>query len=315
MMASTVRSTMTGSNETWSERDIFDRNLYERLRTEHRAKFVDRRPLAERVAELTQVCEFCQAEIPPVVMEITIKPAGPDGDAIERSIVIRAECDCEAARQHRADVADRERQAQAEEQRRQEAEALHRRYAYSGLLDMAVMDWTFESFERQRQPAAYDAAHEFAKTADGREALVMCGPFGLGKTHLAIAITHHWIRQRGMGAKFYSASGLWSRIRRTYDEWGGEGEANIYNEVAQAPLLILDDVGRRHTNTEASRNYYDRIIGARYERGAPMVVTTNLSIGELESWITLASFSRLAEMAKRGSILSMVGDDYRLGES
>jgi len=169
---------------------------------------------------------------------------------------------------------------------------------------------SFESFERKRQPEAYDAAKAFL---ENRRSLVLYGPLGTGKTHLAVAVAGELVKEWGYVTGNYSTGmggvvGFWTFadalriLRKTYQQgWEGMGEEWYLARWRTIPVLILDEVGQEGLEERPSpftrRIGYD-IVDGRYRQGdLPMVMTTNKSPqGDLSDWITPAAVDRLFEM-------------------
>ena len=73
--------------------------------------------------------------------------------------------------------------------------------------------------------------------------LVLSGPVGSGKTHLAIALLNHWMDTRHLMGRFVSVANLLLRVRSTYQANAVETEFAVVQELGQTPLLVLDDLG------------------------------------------------------------------------
>ena len=148
---------------------------------------------------------------------------------------------------------------------------------------------TFDSFdtsgfhlavaERRRLEDAYRFALDFAQKPEGW--LMLTGPRGSGKTHLAVAITNYR-RQMGDSPYFIEVAELLHFLRH-----GKEAEEHYYEEIEEirkTPLLILDDFDFRRRNPWWDELF--QILNHRYTARLPTVVTTpqtlaNLSLDEL----------------------------------
>lgn len=133
--------------------------------------------------------------------------------------------------------------------------------------------------------------------------LILHGPVGTGKTHLVSAIVNalHTRKERVL---FACVPDLVADFRAAIKD--GRSDA-IIDEVIAAPVLVLDDLGAERA-TEYVQEVIPRIINRRYEDLAPTIITTNLSLPELETQITARSTSRLVEMCHW---LELAGPDYR----
>ena len=171
-------------------------------------------------------------------------------------------------------------------------------------------------------------ADEIPLGPKGFRSLAICSPGtqGVGKTHLASAIGHKLL-DRWQGVPYtcpvamVSEAELYNKIQNTYSYSQDErsklpSEQDIINRYINIPLLILDDLG---TETRNKKDFSNRILFAlvngRYDNEKPIVVTTNLSTGELNSYLSDESgrvriMDRLIEMAG-GEFFQVHGPSYR----
>lgn len=176
----------------------------------------------------------------------------------------------------------------------------------SGLVDRAALQ-TFAAFDASRQP---EAVAQVARFLDGRgwRVLVLSSPpsagfegFGCGKSHLAAAACHV---DAGIGGNplIVSVRDLLDRVKATYGDQGEETEAAIIGPCQTASLLALDDWGketlgmRRNSDGLAwSQATLYGIVDARYRRGLPVLVTTNLPATAFMAHVGGAVASRIGE--------------------
>ena len=175
-----------------------------------------------------------------------------------------------------------------------------------------LKDLTFESFQPRGRKGlseyqansleiAFNSARYFAQNLNGW--LILQGNYGCGKTHLAAAVANYAV---GMGVPtlFLTVPDLLDTLRFSYDSQDTTFEQR-FDEIRTATLLILDDFGTQNATGWAQEKLF-QIINYRYINRLATVVTTNLSLEEIEERIR----SRLAdpELVTRSRIVS---SDYR----
>jgi len=162
-----------------------------------------------------------------------------------------------------------------------------RQYSNLGLLNRLTFDNLLpqgrsgnpviqEQFSR-----ACEAAREFAAEPEGW--LVLGGPSGCGKTHLAAAIVNERI-SHGYPAFYITAPDLLDRLRATYSPGSEMPYDEFFDQVRNAPLLVLDDLGAQ-TSTPWAREKLDQLLTHRFNSELPTVIVTIIPIEQLEDRI------------------------------
>ena len=136
---------------------------------------------------------------------------------------------------------------------------------------------------------AYRAAINFAESLDGW--MVLMGPSGRGKTHLAASIAHYH-RSRGKEGLFIVVPDLLDYLRSTYALDAKITYDALFNKVRTVALLVLDDYGEQAATPWAKEKLY-QIINYRYNSRLPTVITTSLQLEDMEDRIS----SRLSDPA------------------
>jgi DNA replication protein DnaC len=108
------------------------------------------------------------------------------------------------------------------------------------------------------------------------ENVVMLGPSGVGKTHLAIALGY-MATQRGWKVRFTTAADLVMLLETAQRQ--GRLKEVLHRAVNTYRLLIIDEIGYLPMGREQA-NLFFQVVSKRYERGA-MILTSNLTFG---SW-------------------------------
>jgi DNA replication protein DnaC len=108
-----------------------------------------------------------------------------------------------------------------------------------------------------------------------KEPVLICGPSGVGKSHLAQALGHAACR-RGYDVIYLNATRMLQHLH------GGRADGSYERRLQgyiRPDLLIIDDFGLKPLRPPATEDFYD-VISERYEKGAT-VVTSNRA---LEEW-------------------------------
>ena len=127
---------------------------------------------------------------------------------------------------------------------------------------------------------AFNQAQIFAQKRDGW--LLMQGPYGVGKTHLAAAIANFAV-DLGVPTLFITVPDLLDTLRFTYNSDDVSFEER-FEEIRRVHLLILDDFGTQNATPWAQEKLF-QILNFRYINRLPLVVTTNLALEDIEGRI------------------------------
>jgi len=149
---------------------------------------------------------------------------------------------------------------------------------------------------------AYDEALRYANQPEGW--LVVIGGYGCGKTHLAAAIANQVI-ERGLPVLFVVVPDLLDHLRASFGPNSPVSYDERFNQVRNAPLLILDDLGTQSSTAWAQEKLF-QILNHRYNARLPTVITSNHSLEEIDVRIR----SRMVDPSLV-AILTIIAPDYR----
>ena len=128
---------------------------------------------------------------------------------------------------------------------------------------------------------AYEAALAYAEQPLGW--LVLTGPHGSGKTHLAAAISNYCIEQ-GHPVFFVHVPDLLDDLRSTYSPMSELSYSDLFEQVNEAPLLVLDGLGAQ-SPTPWAQEKLQQIFNRRSNSELPTVVTTAAEIRGIDPYI------------------------------
>jgi DNA replication protein DnaC len=105
--------------------------------------------------------------------------------------------------------------------------------------------------------------------------LLLHGPNGVGKTHLAVGMLKQVIRAKGARGHFFETRELLRLVRDTYNRSVEETEMDVLGPVLETDLLVLDDLGAERTS-EWVQETLGLVVNTRYNARRPTIFTSNL---------------------------------------
>lgn len=167
-------------------------------------------------------------------------------------------------------------------------------------------DWTIGSGAPKAQ--IQELAHlAFVERAEN---VVLLGPSGVGKTHIALALAHRAV-MAGHKVRFISAADMMLQLAAAK----AQGRLKEYfNRAVLGPkLLVVDEIGYLPFGRDEATLFFN-LVAKRYERGS-MVLTSNLPFTQWatafadDQTLTAAMLDRLLHHAH---IVQVTGESYRL---
>ena len=189
-------------------------------------------------------------------------------------------------------------------------------------------DCTLGNFEIHKDNVSHKDAlaisKKFVKNYPAQDiGLLLIGPCGVGKTHLAVGIIQELVRKKGASCVFYDFRDLIREIQNTFAPESALTESDVLAPVFRSEVLVLDELGAKRTTAWVEETVF-YIINHRYNHKKTTIFTSNYPDTEetednrdsfykkggdtLVDRIGVRLRSRVYEMCK---IVEMEGEDYR----
>ena len=178
-----------------------------------------------------------------------------------------AECDCQRAKRLEREAA---------EQRRKHldtVEDLKRR----GFTDSKMREWTFanDNGKCPQMGMAHSYVERWEQMKEGNHGLLLWGKVGTGKSYFAGCIANALMEQE-IPVRMTNFALILNDLAASF-----EGRNEYIDRLCRYPLLIIDDFGMER-GTEYGLEQVFNVIDSRYRSRKPLIVTTNLTMDELE---------------------------------
>jgi DNA replication protein DnaC len=205
-----------------------------------------------------------------------------------------------------ADFLEEVLKAEREARRARAREMLTRTAGFPAMKTLEAFDFAFATGAPRQQILELSALGFVERS----ENVVLLGPSGTGKTHLAIAFGLI-AAQKGWKVRFTSAADLVIAMEAAHRQ--GRMKEALHRTVAAPKLLIIDEIGYLPFGREQS-NLFFQVVAKRYEKGS-IILTSNLAFG---SWdeafagdavLTAAMLDRILHHA---TVVQIAGESYRL---
>lgn len=144
------------------------------------------------------------------------------------------------------------------------------------------------------------------------ENVLLLGPSGVGKTHLALALGYQ-ATQGGIKTRFVTAADLILQLDTAQRQ--GRLKELLRRSITGPRLLIIDEIGYLPL-TRDQANLFFQVIAKRYESGS-VILTSNLPFGEWDRVFagdTALTSALLDRVLHHSHVVQIRGESYRLKE-
>jgi len=172
----------------------------------------------------------------------------------------------------------------------------------------------YQPIKAYGQDLVLNRVKQYINSTDYKEGkgLLFIGSPGVGKTHLAVSILKEFFLKKGIVGLFRDTRTLLFDLKSTFD--GSASSREMLEEVLDAPILVLDDLGSERLSDWA-RDILHYIIIHRYNELKPIVITSNFNLtsedeftDSLEDRMGSAIVSRIGEIC---DVIHVEGHDMR----
>lgn len=186
---------------------------------------------------------------------------------------------------------------------------------YSRQLSYPDKSLTYYEGARQALQSAQNFVKEFKKNGQAT-GLMLVGQVGSGKTFLAAAICNELIDAE-MEVMFMVVPDFLDELRAWFSKSNKGFKENMaetlekeppMEKARRVPLLVLDDLGA-HNYTDWTRNTIYSLLNYRMNYRLPLIITTNLSLQELDNYLGERTTSRIIQLCRPCRL--MVDKDIR----
>ena len=178
------------------------------------------------------------------------------------------ECDCQR---------EKRLECESAEERRRHLDTvmeLNRR----GFTDLTMQEWTFahDNGKCPQMSKAHLYVEHWEQMRENNYGLLLWGKVGTGKSYFAGCIANALMEQE-ISVRMTNFSAILNDLTASF-----EGRNEYIERLCRFPLLILDDFGMER-GTEYGLEQVYNVIDSRYRSRKPLIVTTNLSLTELQN--------------------------------
>jgi DNA replication protein DnaC len=119
--------------------------------------------------------------------------------------------------------------------------------------------------------------------------LVLSGPNGCGKTHLAAAVANFHLDEARGEVMFVVTPDLLDHLRAAFSPQANTPYDRRFDEIKKTSLLVLDDLGTESATPWAREKLF-QLLNYRYSAMLPTIITTSSGPDKIEPWLRARTF-------------------------
>jgi len=172
-----------------------------------------------------------------------------------------------------------------------------------------LSDSYYEGDDLKRFKGAVESSKNFINNFDtDYQNIFFYGTVGTGKSFLSICIAKE-ILDRGHSVIYFSSPALFEMLSEYSFDYNAKSELhNLYEDLYNCELLIIDDLGTEHTTTFVASQFFS-CLNERKLRNRSTVINSNLDLEGLRNRYSDRIFSRIASDY---SLIKLTGPDIRV---
>ncbi len=189
------------------------------------------------------------------------------------------------------------------------AARIPRRYQHC---ELSEFDTRFEGAPAVLERALLEVRNFVEHYPVENSGLLLIGPIGVGKTHLAVGIIKELILNKGIGCLFYDYRELLKQIQNSYNASVQATELDVLRPVFEIEVLALDELGAVKP-TEWVWDTVSLILNTRYNDNRTTIITTNYpdDPGQDPYANPATEFGRAQRAVRRETLGDRIGERMR----